>query len=339
MDVAQHALSFGAAEEGYFIFSLRLQAEPSHPQSGKKDLLGSAPTIPSLQLYPTWILPKHLYNAKQQHVQRPASISVLCQGLSVTASPLGSGINLSNGSYKLENLLTHHKMYSTCRGHAQGYSTSTSLNANMYAPTSAPQYIMDYTHSTRSPYMQDTARRSSHWSIAPAIFLGNSIETQSQHQSSLVDPSRLSTQQSQRNSFSDALDAGQEVVAMSEDITQSYGNDGSSQSSTAMKSRTLRLPSALNGANLRLAPQSMMGRFSSKLSSREQRKHKCKICDKRFARRSSLQTHMYSHTGEKPFPCDVEGCGRHFSVLSNLRRHRKLHEGERDHVHISPDDA
>lgn len=47
------------------------------------------------------------------------------------------------------------------------------------------------------------------------------------------------------------------------------------------------------------APQSMMGSFSSKVSSSTQKKHKCKVCDKRFTRPSSLQTHMYSHTGEK----------------------------------------
>ena len=43
----------------------------------------------------------------------------------------------------------------------------------------------------------------------------------------------------------------------------------------------------------------MMGQFSSKVSSSTQKKHKCKVCDKRFTRPSSLQTHMYSHTGEK----------------------------------------
>jgi len=84
------------------------------------------------------------------------------------------------------------------------------------------------------------------------------------------------------------------------------------------------------------APQSMMTMFSSKLSVNTQKKHKCKVCDKRFTRPSSLQTHMYSHTGEKPFACKVPGCGRHFSVVSNLRRHGKTHktssgsDGDRD---------
>ena len=69
-----------------------------------------------------------------------------------------------------------------------------------------------------------------------------------------------------------------------------------SESVDSVNSRTLPRPS---GLNLPPAPQSMMGQFNSKISSSTQKKHKCKICPKRFTRPSSLQTHMYSHTGEK----------------------------------------
>ncbi|KAI2399921.1 hypothetical protein LOY90_005148 [Ophidiomyces ophidiicola] len=62
-------------------------------------------------------------------------------------------------------------------------------------------------------------------------------------------------------------------------------------------SRTLPRPSGLVAGAL--PPQSMMGQFNSKVPSNTQKKHKCKVCDKRFTRPSSLQTHMYSHTGEK----------------------------------------
>ncbi|TKA78425.1 hypothetical protein B0A55_03058 [Friedmanniomyces simplex] len=115
--------------------------------------------------------------------------------------------------------------------------------------------------------------------------------------------------------------------------------DYSSANEDLPSSRTLPRPVGLIGGNLPPAPQSMMGQFSSKVSSSSQKKHKCKICDKRFTRPSSLQTHMYSHTGEKPFACEVDGCGRHFSVVSNLRRHRKVHRGEgRDHPSPSDDE-
>lgn len=96
----------------------------------------------------------------------------------------------------------------------------------------------------------------------------------------------------------------------------------------SVSSRTLPKPYGLGATGMPPAPASMMGQFSSKVSTSTQKKHKCKVCDKRFTRPSSLQTHMYSHTGEKPFSCEVEGCGRHFSVVSNLRRHRKVHKGE-----------
>ncbi|KAF9995572.1 hypothetical protein BGZ79_010743 [Entomortierella chlamydospora] len=65
----------------------------------------------------------------------------------------------------------------------------------------------------------------------------------------------------------------------------------------------------------------MAGLETSTPSSRYQ----CQYCQKRFSRPSSLRIHTYSHTGERPFKCSEEGCGRQFSVQSNMRRHLRVH--------------
>lgn len=59
----------------------------------------------------------------------------------------------------------------------------------------------------------------------------------------------------------------------------------------------------------------------------------CPYCHKKFSRPSSLRIHTYSHTGEKPFVCTEPGCGRHFSVQSNMRRHLRVHRLGRNPNH------
>ncbi|KAK7729576.1 hypothetical protein SLS57_002064 [Botryosphaeria dothidea] len=346
----------------------------------------SAPTAPP-QLYPTSLgsnTPGMATTTQPQAAVRPTAVSLPYSNIPVSAPSLGAGIILSDGMYEPQNSpAMSQDLMNTSRPYGTTYAASAaSPTAPSYAPTSAPQYSMDYANRAAPAYsyQQDMARRSSQPSVPSANFLGAPVDYQRQRQSSLADyPNRMNSEQHQRNSFSDALDASRGMVAMSQDITPRniYGNQNprtttdsygfpathsahssissastypsyyngsvgsvadssvtdyssASESVGDMSSRTLPRPSALVGTNLPPAPQSMMGQFSSKVSSSSQKKHKCKVCDKRFTRPSSLQTHMYSHTGEKPFACEVEGCGRHFSVVSNLRRHRKVHKGERD---------
>ncbi|EOD51392.1 putative c2h2 conidiation transcription factor protein [Neofusicoccum parvum UCRNP2] len=345
----------------------------------------SAATAPP-QMYPTSLgsnTPGMPATTQQQPAIRP-TVSLPYSTIPVSAPSLGAGISLSAGLYEPQNSLgLSQDLMNTSRPYGTAYAASAaSPTAPSYAPTSAPQYSMDYNRAAAPAYsyQQDMARRSSQPSVPSSTFLGAPVDYQRQRQSSLADfTSRLNSEQQQRTSFSDALDASRGMVAMSQDITPRniYGNQNprsstdsygfpathsahssissastypsyyngsvgsvadssvtdyssASESVGDMSSRTLPRPSALVGTNLPPAPQSMMGQFSSKVSSSSQKKHKCKVCDKRFTRPSSLQTHMYSHTGEKPFACEVEGCGRHFSVVSNLRRHRKVHKGERD---------
>lgn len=60
----------------------------------------------------------------------------------------------------------------------------------------------------------------------------------------------------------------------------------------------------------------------------QQDRYVCATCGKAFSRPSSLRIHSHSHTGEKPFKCPHEGCGKAFSVRSNMKRHeRGCHAG------------
>ncbi|PVU97493.1 hypothetical protein BB561_000507 [Smittium simulii] len=49
-------------------------------------------------------------------------------------------------------------------------------------------------------------------------------------------------------------------------------------------------------------------------SSSQRKRYLCPVCNKLFARPSTLSTHMHSHTGERPYHCTWEGCGKKFSL-------------------------
>ena len=53
----------------------------------------------------------------------------------------------------------------------------------------------------------------------------------------------------------------------------------------------------------------------------KEKPHVCRECGRGFTKRSDLRRHDKKHTGEKPFPCDVPGCGAafiqvHFPLMS-----------------------
>lgn len=54
----------------------------------------------------------------------------------------------------------------------------------------------------------------------------------------------------------------------------------------------------------------------------EDRAYSCSMCGKRFMTRGHLKTHLMIHTGERPFVCDADGCGKTFARKERLEVHR-----------------
>ncbi|KAJ8918955.1 hypothetical protein NQ315_016857 [Exocentrus adspersus] len=53
------------------------------------------------------------------------------------------------------------------------------------------------------------------------------------------------------------------------------------------------------------------------------RNYKCEVCYKTFFERHHLITHVRSHNGERPYTCQVPGCGKAFAEGQKLKRHHK----------------
>lgn len=49
----------------------------------------------------------------------------------------------------------------------------------------------------------------------------------------------------------------------------------------------------------------------------------CEVCGKRFSQKSTVKRHMSVHTGAKPFQCAT--CGKGFANRGNLNAHAKTH--------------
>lgn len=76
--------------------------------------------------------------------------------------------------------------------------------------------------------------------------------------------------------------------------------------------------SSLLNQPIKLDPSSHLKSSATSPSSNDaDQKHFCHLCQKNFSSTSSLQIHMRTHTGERPFVCSV--CQKAFTTKGNLK--------------------
>lgn len=305
---------------------------PQAPQFTNPWVSGPAPQS---QMYAT-SMPQSSAAGDARYVQAPTVSAAYAGGLPATS--VSSGIPQMDPALFEQSGLQLAQDMSAPRPYGSSY-TSAGPAASTYAPTSAPQYVPAYGYqpdrrsshpSVASATFQGDPVEVQRFRQSSLVDFNNRIvhasEAERQSFSDALDASRGMVAMSQsditprniygssssgrtstdsygfpsHSSHSSISSASTYPSYYNSSVSEaSVGDYSSAGESVDMPSRTLPRPGALIGGAMPPAPQSMMGQFSSKVSSSSQKKHKCKICDKRFTRPSSLQTHMYSHTGEK----------------------------------------
>ncbi len=105
----------------------------------------------------------------------------------------------------------------------------------------------------------------------------------------------------------------------SEPLSLTPGGKGARKGKTA---------SAQGGARCRKKQKSSKPVITKKVVKSAKKEYKCSICNRICRGNSSLMTHMRTHTGEKPFMCDL--CGISFATMGALKTHReRLHNQNR----------
>lgn len=124
-------------------------------------------------------------------------------------------------------------------------------------------------------------------------------------------------------------------LSLSLGLPPRYLNEKSSNTSSYGQSNgiSFQTPPTPTGNNSQdLQPSSSLGSASSSSSSGRPQ-HVCRFCGKILSSDSSLQIHLRSHTGERPYQCPV--CLSRFTTRGNLKAHFLRHREQNPELSLS----
>ncbi|XP_050067123.1 early growth response protein 1-like [Anopheles maculipalpis] len=142
--------------------------------------------------------------------------------------------------------------------------------------------------------------------------------------------SQHSTWNQNNNWFGDATSPASSCSSPDGHQNRSYG--GHNSSGTPLTWNTSSSGSAEKSENKRGRPRSEALTTLMVEGSISPSAIKCRYCNRVFPREKSLQAHLRTHTGERPYPCDYPGCTRAFTQSGQLKTHQRLHTGERPFI-------
>lgn len=139
------------------------------------------------------------------------------------------------------------------------------------------------------------------------------VQQQQQQRAGMISSGQGLSQSSvsnHHNNSSSSTSSSGTTMTLSQQQQQQQQDNGSSGS----QDRTIGCPH--KGCNKMFRDNSAMRKH---LHTHGPRVHVCAECGKAFVESSKLKRHQLVHTGEKPFQCTFDGCGKRFSLDFNLR--------------------